>query len=391
MSQATTMTESERARELDKVMAEVFINSNGAFLGPLMASLEFVWTDSIPTCATDYERILWNPADFDKQTRKTRVASLVHELAHNYRLHGLRQGVRDNEVWNVACDIAINRELRRSGYDAPPPDFIPDMPQLKAELEEEIYELLQQPPKSGAGGGSQAQQGLPGGHCSCHMLPAPTKAQQQTLVNNVVQAMQQAKMSGNPGSIPGTLETLLNTFLKPQIPWEQHLYQWFSELLDSHLTYQRPNRRYQSHGILIKSRIPERNRLDHLVYAFDVSGSVSDEQVTRFNSEMKYIKDTFQPTKMTLILFDTKVQKVIEITQDDDFNELKVVGRGGTDLRDVRKFLKKSEATAAVIFSDLYCSPMEPGLDIPIIWVCIDNETAEVPFGKLLHIKVDTQ
>jgi predicted metal-dependent peptidase len=393
-----TMTEEDRNRELDRVKAEIFVSNNAAFLGPLMASLNFVWTTDVATCATDYTSIFWNPADFDKLERKTRVSSLLHELAHNYRLHGLRQGQRDQKVWNIACDIPINRDLRKEGYEAPPPDFIQDMPEIKAELEEEIYEILMKnaikvpAPSSGGKGNGQTTPGqgnLPQGHCSCHQLPPPTKAQMQAAVANVVQAVNQAKIVGQPGSIPGNVESFLDTFLKAKIPWSQHVGQWLTEMLDTRLSYARPNRRYQSHGILIKSRYPDEGRLEHLVWAFDVSGSVTDDQVTRFNSELRFVKDTYRPKKMTLVLFDTKVRKVIEINEEDEFNRLDIVGRGGTDLEDLRKFIMKSKATAAVIFTDLDCAPMKAGPKIPIIWVCIDNPGKTVPYGKLIHITVD--
>lgn len=379
------MTEEERNRELDKVKADIFVGNNAAFLGPLMASLEFVWTTEVDTCATDYKHIFWNPDDFDKLTLKTRASSVLHELAHNYRLHGLRQGDRDPKIWNIAADIPINRDLRKEGHQAPSPHFIQDMPHIKAELEEEIYELLKQQQQNNptAGGVSQAK------CCSCHQLPPPTKDQQQAAIRNVVQAVQQAKLAGQPGSIPGDVESILDTFLKAKIPWSQHISQWLTEILDTRLSYARPNRRYQPHGILIKSRYPDEGRLEHLLWAFDVSGSVTDEQVTRFNSELRYVKDTYRPKKMTLVLFDTKIRKVIEINEEDEFTKLDIVGRGGTDLEDLRVFIMKSKATAAVIFTDLDCTPMGQGPKIPIIWVCIDNPRMTVPFGKLIHITVE--
>lgn len=402
------MTEAERARELDRVRARIFIGANSAFLGPLMASLEpIIWTKAIDTSATDYVHIYWNPDDFDRLTVDERVASLLHELGHVYRLHALRKGDRDPEDWNAACDIPINNDLIVSGHTCVVNNkwFITKIPGVTATLEEEIYEQLKKlpPPPMPAGGGgssppqsgSQSQQPPPGGagskrpgSCACHQLGPITKDQAQTAVQNVVMAVQAAKLGGKPGHIPGGVEQILNTFLKPRIPWRQHVGQWFNDKLGTKYSLQRPNRRYLSHGLVMKSRFQDNERLAHLVYAFDVSGSVTDDQVTVFNSELKYLKDTYEPRKMTLILFDTKVRKVIEINEEDDWKELKIVGRGGTDLRDVRKFImdKQNEVTAAIIFSDLECAPMEPGPKIPILWVCIDNPDGEVPFGKLIHI-----
>jgi hypothetical protein len=42
-----------------------------------------------------------------------------------------------------------------------------------------------------------------------------------------------------------------------------------------------------------------------------------------------------------------------------------------------------------VIFSDLDCDPMEPlppHLNIPIIWVALNNKDAKVPQGQIVHL-----
>jgi predicted metal-dependent peptidase len=380
----STKTEQERNRELDKVRAAIFVGSNAAFMGPLMASLGFQWTRDIQTAATDYVNIYWNPDDFDALDHDKRISSMLHELGHVWRLHGIRRGDREGEPWNWACDVRINRDLRISKYDCDGPCFVQDHPEIKSTTEEDIYdEIRKNPPPPQP----QAGQGDPqAGTCSCSELGPPTKAQAQSAINKVIQAAQQADMAGKPGDVPGDVETLLNTYLSPQIPWKQIVQQWFIDKLGSFRTYRRPNRRYLARGMLLKGKMRERNRLAHLVYAIDASCSVTDEQLNVFNSEVKYLKDTYKPKKMTIIIFDTRIQRVIEVMDDDAFDSLKIVGRGGTSLTCVKHFIEDSDATAAIIFSDLECAPMG-AVDIPVIWICVDNTDATVPYGKLLHVK----
>jgi hypothetical protein len=76
--------------------------------------------------------------------------------------------------------------------------------------------------------------------------------------------------------------------------------------------------------------------------------------------------------------------------EDDPFEEIKLIGRGGTCLSEVRQHIIDNEPTAAIIFSDLDCPPMEKlpvGLNIPVIWVAIRNKSATVPFGSITHIQ----
>ena len=72
------------------------------------------------------------------------------------------------------------------------------------------------------------------------------------------------------------------------------------------------------------------NLLAHLMYFEDVMGSISDEDVVRFNSEVKHVHSYFRPPLMSLVQFDTIIQQVIEIKDSDEFTQVKVVGRGGT-------------------------------------------------------------
>lgn len=131
------------------------------------------------------------------------------------------------------------------------------------------------------------------------------------------------------------------------------------------------------------------SRLEHLCYYMDVSGSITTEDVIRFNSEIKYIKDTFNPEKLTLVQFDTEITNETVIEEFDEFNALNIIGRGGTSLVPVKEHIEKHKPTAAIIFSDLECYPMDKlSEDIPVIWVVINNKHAKVNFGTKVHINV---
>jgi predicted metal-dependent peptidase len=386
-------------RELDRTKSKVFLSKSAAFLGPLMCSLDFVWStdNSIHqgTAATNGVKIWWHPDDFLGCTIEGRISTLLHELAHVWRLHGIRIGNRCPKVWNAACDIAINRELRKEGYQLDnghwPVPGMPDHPEIPFELEEEIYDFLNAKggsgmPGSGSTPGNTSGNAVPGapGH-TCGGLVPLQPGQKQQLINSVVKAVHSAQLSNAAGSIPGSVELILDKFLKPKVPWEQALYLWFNDLLEEDFSWRRPNRRYQD--MYLPARITEEGRLEHLHFYWDVSGSISDDDALRFNSEVKYIKDTFNPLKLTLVQFDCVIQKIDEFDDTTPFDRIKVVGRGGTDLRPVREHIMKEQPTAAVIFSDLYCNPMEEGPECPIIWICVNQPNATVPFGTLIHVK----
>lgn len=373
----TLPTDQELDRQLEKVKKEVFLGSNAAFLGSILCSQEFFWDrDSfIDKVGTNGFHIRWGVNDFLECNFEERKSTLLHELWHVAMLHHIRRGARCPDIWNIACDYRINNDLRRDRY------FIPDTwvvnPELDANgimAEEQIYDLLMQNalPKPTKPRFDLQQSGVPG--------------QQTSQIAAVVRAVQAAKMAGQVGSLPGGVIETLNSFLESVIPWRSVLAQWMTDLMDSEdFTWKRPNRRFQD--IYLPSREREEGKLTHLTYFIDTSLSISNDDVKIFNSEVKYIQEVLKPDKLTLVQFDTRITKVRVFTEDEPFTDIEIRGRGGTSLIPVRNWIEEHKPTAAIIYSDLFCDPMEPlTQNIPIIWAEIHHKGVQVPFGKVIHV-----
>ena len=383
-------------KELDKVKTKVFLGSNAAFLGPLMCSVNFLWTEDIMTAQTNGISLYWNPHWFLKLPFDTRVTVLLHELWHIALLHMLRRGTRDPETWNYACDICINNMLKSQGYT-----FEGTNPWIDSaygtQSAEEVYDGLYQMPNLSVygeflwGHAELDEEGQLTGDRADILEPEEGEGTRQyDIINKVVQAATAAKLSGaGETGLPDEIETMLKRFLQPKLPWEQLLQQFFQALTGQDYSWARPNRRYRD--MYLPSLQEDASGLEHLIYYLDVSGSVSDGEVVRFNSEVKYIKETFNPYRLTLVLFDDRIQREYDFYGEDEFDEVVIVGRGGTDLAPVREHMLEHRPTAAVIFSDLCCAPMQPlpaGITIPTIWVGVNaRPDSEVHFGKLIHIK----
>ena len=379
-------------REMDRTKSEILMNSKNAFLGALMCQLKQAWDDTIPTAATDSLSIWWNPDWFLSLPKLARVTVQAHEVWHVARLHNIRRGSRDPQVWNWACDLRINNDLAAMGFSFVglegcwlDPQYPPEMP------EEDIYDLLMKNAVKPPPGGydpfdGDMQSSGPTDLGKSQPTPAQVKAAAVAQVQAVAQAIQQAKVMSAAGSIPGSLELLIEDFLAPVIPWEQVLYNWFTDLVQEDFSWRRPNRRFSD--MYLPSLQSDEQRLQCLHYYFDVSGSVTNQMIKRFNSEVKYIKDTFNPERLVLAMFDTQIHEVYEITEHDQFDRIKITGRGGTSLECVRKHIDETRPTAAIIFTDLDCPPMGAlKVNVPIIWTVADNPGAKVPFGKIIHIK----
>lgn len=369
--------------ELDKTKSRVFILNNAAFLGSMLANIVFRWDDTIETANIGNNTMCWNPHWFLELPPETRKTVLVHEIWHEALLHMPRRQGRDPKLWNFACDIFINNNLENENYSFVGVENCWKDQKYSGMNEEAIYdELLKshdQPPPTGSWGKPEIDNG--------DMRSDPQdQANIHTAVNNVMRAVQQATIAKQAGSVPGNVMELLNQFLRPKVKWETHLAQFFTELIQDDYTWAKPNRRYQD--IYLPSITNVMNKLDHLIYYQDVSGSVSKKDMIRFNSEVKYVKDQFKPKKMTIVQFDHKIQSEMVINEGDEFNEINIVGRGGTDFIPVRNHIEKHRPTAAIIFTDLECTPMvPPSFRIPIIWVAVNARNLSVRVGRVIHIK----
>uniref|UniRef100_A0AAU6W0S2 Metalloprotease n=1 Tax=Pseudomonas phage Arace01 TaxID=3138526 RepID=A0AAU6W0S2_9VIRU len=378
MSTLIELDDYEMTRNLDKAKSKLFSGNNAAFFGSLLCSLDFIWVEDIPTACTDGAHLMWNPHWFNWLKPMTRVTVLMHEIWHVARLHIVTRGGRDPLIWNYACDIWINNQLESEGYSFEGVEDCWKDPHYIGWVEEDIYDDLiksgRVPPPLGTWGLGDSD-----------LEEEASQEDMQNTVNSVVRAVHQHKASG-AGTLPGNTEIRVTRFLEPVVPWETVLLGFFHDLLEDGRTWARPNRRYTS--MYLPSSFTDDGRLEHLCYYLDVSGSITRKDVIRFNSEVKHIWDVFRPQKLSLVLFDTDIRKVVEFSGDDQFDEVQVVAGGGTSFVCVREHMMKVQPTAAIIFTDLDCAPMQPlEHDIPTIWVATNGSRRSVPFGKLIHLR----
>lgn len=358
-----------------RTKGQLFFEEGAGFLGSLLCAHELVWDFSEPTAWDNGEIIGFNPYFYLSLGDRERVTLLAHEVYHTAFDHftRLEDTGRCPDKWNEAADYAINLILDNFGYS-----FKNMNPLLNAKYSgmstEEIYDTLPIPPKG---------KPLNPGDIGSDLRKPPEGSSQMDRITKIVAATQASRLAGDKaGTIPGEIELMVDEFLNPKLPWEVLLKRYFTALSNDDYSWKRPSRRYDED--YLPSLMGE-NGLEHLIYYLDVSGSVSDGDIQRFNSEVKFIHDDLTPKKLTLVTFDEKIQNIYEFTDDDTFEKIKVIGRGGTKLDEVYDHIKKHKPTAAVIFSDLHVKMM-PNPRVPVLWVVVGNKSAKPPFGKTIHI-----
>lgn len=418
-------TDKELRFAYDKACTAAFLNSNSAFLGSILCSMTVHWAEAddknIKTAKVQGTKLFLNKQFFmEKLDEEQRKIVLLHEIWHIANLHALRLGNRDLERFNIACDYEINDILKEDHYDLDKlPGCIYDN-SFRGKPAEEIYDLL--PPNnnkrnsgsnnssgnsggsgSGNSGSSDGNQSSSGGNGTGNgqgnssnnqnlqndLSPSPNSDQsaqdQMDQLNAVARATQASRLAGNE---PGNITQILNKFLKPVVPWENILNQFLIEKLERDSTWSRPNKRFED--IYLPSTEAKDKGLTHLAFFLDTSGSISEEQLIRFNSELHYIKETFKPEKLTVVQFDYSIHTVQEYGEDDPYEDVEIEGDGGTNYSPVHDYIIKHKPTAAVIFTDLWATAMEPINNIPIFWIVDQGEDTDKSVkgscGKTIYI-----
>lgn len=364
-------------RALDIAKSSMFLNKNAAFLAPVMCSMNFTWDESIPTAATNGVALKINPTFFKDSDKEKRKFIILHEIWHTARLHHIRGEGKDPKTWNIACDIIINNDLKRNMIYVPNNAYV-DL-SIGDISEEELYEILLQ------SGNSSGDGYLSGDLEKGQKEVSNDNELKQQITNIVTSALEQAKLADSFGSVPGSIRQFMDKFLAPSIPWNVVLQNYLTDLQDHDYSWSRPNRRYSD--MYLPGKVPNEGRLEHLAFFMDVSGSISDEEIIRFNSEIKYIQEVLNPKKLTLIQFDTEIQDIRELVEGEPFKSIDIIGRGGTSLSEVYKWIINNNPTASVIFSDLECRMMKQPKS-PVIWAIINNPHKIPPFGKTIHVEV---
>ena len=363
-----------------------------------MCGLDIILDDECPSACTDGLQIKINPKFFESLSDKARIGLILHELWHVGRLHSLRCKNRDHKTWNIACDIVINNWLDDKGYKEITQRGLVNH-EYDNKSEEEIYELLKKD--------SEENFHIQSTIVSCEIKPNDViennSAEGKGLqLGNVQEADIQTRrlMERKGGTSYGSgifeIDTLLDKFFQAQIPWNVYLEKYLTDMKDyGARSYKRPNRRYLYRGICMASKMREEGRLGHLQFYIDTSGSISQEQMTLYNTELRYIWEELRPLKMSIIQFCSKITAEDILEDGDDYIGIHIVNSGGTSFKPVREKILKDKPMCAIIFTDLYAEKeyTQTNGKVPLIWIAVDTTLGEknVLEGKVIRLNTKNE
>lgn len=339
-----------------------------------------------PRLAVDGKSIFYAPEFVEKLTGEQLQTALAHEVSHCVFDHMARVGGRNPNKWNRAADYATNPILVNSGMAA-----LDDIeggwlydPQFFGMGADQIYRMLPDEPEGdGGGGGSGNKQPL----CDIILSGDPQEAKQQVDEWKLATA-QAAATAQQAGKLPADLKRFVDELLNPRTDWRTQLRRFLTETAKDDYSWARPNRKMLgAHGIYMPSLYSE--KMGGLVVAIDTSGSIRQEDLNIFASEINGIRTSVNPESITVIYCDARINKVVVFDAHMGL-ELEMVGGGGTSFIPPFDYVEEQgiNPVAFLYMTDGYGSAPSHPPEYPVMWCMTTN--VEMPWGERIQLDMES-
>lgn len=399
------MSKKDALRAITRARTVLLISN--PFYGSLSLQLEPVELKSqdkisCRTMAVDGKHLFYWPPFVLSIKEDELVGVVAHEVTHCAYQHMTRRGNRDPRRWNRAADYIVNDDIKAAGFVLPSGHLYDA--KYHGMSTEEVYERLPPETPQSGGDGGQAQQGQgdldPGGCGSVIDAAKPYdkagQAQMAATWEGNVRMAANVAMANNAGKLPGYLERLVSQLKKPRVSWRTLTRNFIDNSTTKDFSWARPNRRTVGTGVLLPGYVSD--RLNHLVMVADTSGSISQEVLNVFVSEVAGALDEGSTDKLTVIYADDGVRHVDEFNSGDlvQAGNIKSLGGGGTDFTGSFKWIKDHapDASCVIYLTDLMTSGFGEDPQCPTLWGAYLPDSAyaqyaeKVPFG--ICVQIDT-
>lgn len=377
--------------KIEKAYKKLLIEN--PFYGLFLLGLSKVIDKSVETACVRKRGIncelVINPEYWETLDDIQQLNLIQHEIYHIVFQHMfMTPFFKNHEVLNVAADCEVNSYLQNLDDTW----IVPSMFNAESKLGTKVYYdiIMSQtpPPPPQGGGGSNGSNGLPDtkdDHSSWDKEFKECSDAEKQLIQNQINsqiktaAEQTMKMRG---TIPAEMKAIVDELFKPKprvFDWKAYFRRMLGSIYDINI---KKTRRKESIRFPGAAGIKHKKKVSILV-AVDTSGSVNDEELKDFFSEITYIYKV--GARITILECDAEISANYEYTGKWTG---KVHGRGGTDFQPVIDYYRKNikDYAALVYFTDGECS-IPDNVPRDTIWVITSagDHKKEYP-GRTLFI-----
>ncbi len=358
----------------------------------------------LSTAATDGRHFYYNEKFIESLDDEELVFLFGHEVGHVVYDHMSRRGDRDPQLWNMAGDYVINDMLIQNnvGKKITKVPILWD-PKFRDMTTEEIYDdLFKNAVKiqmtldmhmDGSGDeGDDEGKGSDG-----KSKASGIKVDEETakkMRDEMKEAILQSAQAAGAGNVPAGIKRLIHQFTAPKMRWQDLLRIQLESSLKNNYSFMRPSRKGWHTGAVLPGMLPA-EELD-VVVALDMSGSISEDMIRDFLSEVKGMMDLYNTYKIHVFCFDTEVYNPQTFSDDygDDIGTYEPMGGGGTDFDCCFEYMKENDISPKqfIMFTDGYpCGSWGDENFCDTLFVVHGNDQIEAPFGVTAHYTFDKE
>ena len=194
-------------------------------------------------------------------------------------------------------------------------------------------------------------------------------------------AAQQAMQAGKLG---GAMARMVDHLLQPRLPWRMLLARYMTAVARDDYSFMRPSNRREGDAILPSLRSTQAE----LTVTLDTSGSISDNEMQEFISEINAIKGQVR-ARLSVLACDAEINQQCP-WRFEPWEEVKLpehmAGGGGTDFRPPFEFVDKQDhqPDLMVYFTDAEGEFPKNPPPYPVIWLVKGKNP--VPWGQRIQL-----
>ena len=373
--------------------------------GTIASKLELVQNDDIQAFKSDGVKLEFN-SDFFKSIESSQIEfALANGAMHASLAHEKRKNNRSAWLWQMATDFAINDMLVQNGMDCPHEAHYRKRfagmyaEKIYAELKDDIlrdeleYEAddaddVQSDNKndSNSESSSEENKNSEANEAEESSLEGDSNKEQvlsEQLFEEFAQSIIESEQAN--GEIPQGLDRFFKLDYNGKIDWRDELRIALDRFHKDDYTLLPPSKKFLYLGMYLPSSISQRFKL---VIAVDSSGSVDEDLLSEFLSELNFLMNTIPNYEIDLLVCDDKIRSH-NVFYSGDILEVDLQGGGATDFRPVFDFINDElqDTKLLLYFTDLdgIFPKEEPYYDVK--WV--SKTDVKIPFGELIILDDD--
>lgn len=355
------------------------------YFGTLASKLPLIINDDIQAFKGDGKKLEYNSNFLEKASISQIEFILANGAMHQSLAHENRKNGRSGWLWQMATDMAINDMLVENGLDKP--NEAQYRVRFAGMYAEEIYAELKSDILREDDNLEYEADDSDDIQNSEEKNQEPKEQTQEELQEEILQeqllaeeAISLLESEFKRGEAPSHIDRFFMLDFFGKIDWRDELKSALDRFFKDDYLLIPPNKKFLSQGIYLPSTTSQTFRL---VIAIDSSGSVDEELLSQFLSEVNFLMSLVSHYIIELIVCDEKIHSHKTFYSGETL-EVNIKGGSGTSFRPVFDFVENEfdDVKLLLYFTDLDGKFPKDEPSYSVKWISPKEES--IPFGEII-------